>query len=145
MNMMNIDEIMKILPHRYPFLLVDKVLEIDEDEIKAIKNVSINEPYFVGHFPEYPIMPGVLQIEGLAQTAGILMLKDKQEGDSVPLFLGIDKARFKKEVRPGETITYNVKLLNENSGVYRFEGKVTNKEGKVCCKATILAALKTDE
>ncbi|BBE30523.1 3-hydroxyacyl-[acyl-carrier-protein] dehydratase FabZ [Tepiditoga spiralis] len=137
---MNIDEIMKILPHRYPFLLVDKVLSIEENKIIALKNVTINEPFFQGHFPKYPIMPGVLQIEGLAQTAGLLFMKDLKE-DVVPLFIGIDKCRFKKEVRPGDTITYELEVMAEKAGVYKLKG-IVKCEGKVCTKAEIMVGIK---
>ncbi|WP_165974060.1 3-hydroxyacyl-ACP dehydratase FabZ [Marinitoga lauensis] len=125
---MNIDKIMEILPHRYPFLLVDGVIEITENKIIAYKNVSINEPYFTGHFPDYPIMPGVLIIEGLAQTAGLLLMKDLKE-NSIPLFLGIDKARFKKEVRPGDKLIYEIEVLQEKMGMFKLKAtaKVENK------------------
>ncbi len=137
---MNIDEIMKILPHRYPFLLVDRVVEVGEDHIKAYKNVSVNEPFFEGHFPEYPLMPGVLLLEGIAQTAGLLLLKDSE--NTIPLFLGIDKTRFKKEVRPGDRIFYEVKIISEKAGIYKFEATVSNDRGEICCQAIILAGLK---
>jgi len=129
MGIMNTDEIMKILPHRYPFLLVDGVLEISENKIVAYKNISINEPQFLGHFPNYPIMPGVLIIEGLAQTAGILLMKDLKE-DSIPLFLGIDKARFKSEVRPGDKLIYEIEVIQEKMGMYKLKAtaKVENKK-----------------
>jgi len=138
---MDIEKILDILPHRYPFLLVDRVVEIEENRIKAYKNVSYNEPFFKGHFPEYPIMPGVLLLEGIAQTAGLMLLKDKED-NSVPLYLGIDKARFKKEVRPGDRIYYEVSLESEKAGIYKFEGSIKNDNGELCCKAVILAGLK---
>ncbi|WP_459995092.1 3-hydroxyacyl-ACP dehydratase FabZ [Marinitoga arctica] len=130
---MNINEILKILPHRYPFLLVDSVLEITEKKIIAYKNVSINEPFFQGHFPNYPIMPGVLIIEGLAQTAGILLMKDLKE-ETIPLFLGIDKARFKKEVRPGDKLIYETEVIQEKMGMYKLNAiaKVENKKVTTC-------------
>lgn len=137
---MNIDEIMKILPHRYPFLLVDGVLENQEKKIIAYKNVSINDPYFQGHFPDYPIMPGVLIIEGLAQTAGILLMKDLKK-DSIPLFLGIDKARFKKEVRPGDTLIYEIELLQEKMGMYKVKG-IAKVETKVVASAELMVGIK---
>ncbi|KFZ20995.1 (3R)-hydroxymyristoyl-ACP dehydratase [Thermotoga neapolitana LA10] len=122
---MNIDYVRSILPHRYPFLLVDGVIEESEDRIVAFKNISISDPVFQGHFPEYPIYPGVLIIEGLAQTAGILLLKDLE---GIPLFLGIDEARFKKEVRPGDKLIYEVKKIGEKLGTVQVEGvaKVEN-------------------
>ncbi|AEX84504.1 beta-hydroxyacyl-(acyl carrier protein) dehydratase FabZ [Marinitoga piezophila KA3] len=140
MGVMNIDEIMKILPHRYPFLLVDGVEEVSENKIIAYKNVSVNEPFFQGHFPQYPIMPGVLIIEGLAQTAGLLLMKDLKD-DAIPLFLGIDKARFKKEVRPGDKLVYEVELIQEKMGMYKLSGK-GKVNGKVVTSAEILVGIK---
>ncbi|NUU94965.1 hydroxymyristoyl-ACP dehydratase [Marinitoga sp. 1135] len=137
---MNIDEIMKILPHRYPFLLVDGVEEVSENKIIAYKNVSVNEPFFQGHFPQYPIMPGVLIIEGLAQTSGLLLMKDLKD-DAIPLFLGIDKARFKKEVRPGDKLVYEVELIQEKMGMYKLSGK-GKVNGKVVTSAEILVGIK---
>nr|WP_217671566.1 3-hydroxyacyl-ACP dehydratase FabZ [Marinitoga sp. 1135] len=140
MGVMNIDEIMKILPHRYPFLLVDGVEEVSENKIIAYKNVSVNEPFFQGHFPQYPIMPGVLIIEGLAQTSGLLLMKDLKD-DAIPLFLGIDKARFKKEVRPGDKLVYEVELIQEKMGMYKLSGK-GKVNGKVVTSAEILVGIK---
>ena len=136
---MRVDEIMEILPHRYPFLLVDGVIRIEEDRIVAFKNVTINEPVFQGHFPNYPIYPGVLIIEGLAQTAGILLLKDLES--AVPLFLGIDNARFKREVRPGDRMVYEVKVLQKRMGMVKVEG-VAKVEDEVAAKATLLLGVK---
>ncbi len=136
---MNIDEIKKILPHRYPFLLVDGVEEIDEDYIRAFKNISISDPVFQGHFPEYPIYPGVLIIEGLAQTAGILLLRGIE---GIPLFLGIDEARFKREVRPGDKLVYEVKVLNKKMSIVTVDGKA-KVNGKVVAKSKLLLGVKT--
>lgn len=138
---MNIDQIMEILPHRYPFLLVESVSEIGEDYIVAEKNVSINEPYFQGHFPMYPIMPGVLVVEGMAQAAGILLMKDLTEKNVLPIFMGIDNARFKKEIRPGDRIVYKVKLIQSKKEVYKLEAKVYVRE-KLAAKAEIMAGIK---
>ncbi|MDI3473055.1 MAG: 3-hydroxyacyl-[acyl-carrier-protein] dehydratase [Thermotogaceae bacterium] len=137
---MNIDDIMKVLPHRYPFLLVDKVIQMDAQKIVALKNVSINEPYFQGHFPEYPIFPGVLQIEGIAQCAGILLMHDLSE-KVIPLFLGIEKARFKREVRPGDQMIYEVTLQQSKGNVYKLHGLVKVNE-KICTQAEILVGFK---
>src|SRR6056297_428847 len=139
--LMNIDEIMKILPHRYPFLLVESVSEIGEYYIIAEKNVSINEPYFQGHFPMYPIMPGVLVVEGMAQAAGILLMKDIKEENVLPIFMGIDNARFKREIRPGDRIVYKVKLIQSKKEVYKLEAKVFVRE-KLAAKAEIMAGIK---
>ena len=136
---MNIDEIKKILPHRYPFLLVDGVEEIDEDYIRAFKNISISDLVFQGHFPEYPIYPGVLIIEGLAQTAGILLLRGI---DGIPLFLGVDEARFKREVRPGDKLVYEVKVLSRKMSIVTVDGKA-KVNGKVVAKSKLLLGVKT--
>jgi len=135
---MNIDYVKSILPHRYPFLLVDGVIEESEDRIVAFKNISISDPVFQGHFPEYPIYPGVLIIEGLAQTAGILLLKDLE---GIPLFLGIDEARFKKEVRPGDKLIYEVRKIGEKLGTVQVEG-VAKVENTIVAKAKLLLGVK---
>ncbi|KAF2959723.1 3-hydroxyacyl-ACP dehydratase FabZ [Thermotoga sp. 38H-to] len=135
---MNIDYVKSILPHRYPFLLVDGVIEESEDRIVAFKNISISDPVFQGHFPEYPIYPGVLIIEGLAQTAGILLLKSVE---GIPLFLGIDEARFKKEVRPGDRLIYEVKKLGEKLGTVQVEG-IAKVDDKIVAKARLLLGVK---
>ena len=136
---MNIDDIMKILPHRYPFLLVDGVIEKSENKIVAFKNISISDPVFQGHFPNYPIYPGVLIIEGLAQTAGLLLLDESQ--DAVPLFLGIDSARFKKEVRPGDKLIYEVTVLQKRSMMVKVQA-VAKVDGNVVTKAELLLGVK---
>ncbi|AAD35883.1 MULTISPECIES: 3-hydroxyacyl-ACP dehydratase FabZ [Thermotoga] len=135
---MNIDYVKSILPHRYPFLLVDGVIEESEDRIVAFKNISISDPVFQGHFPEYPIYPGVLIVEGLAQTAGILLLKSVE---GIPLFLGIDEARFKKEVRPGDRLIYEVRKLGEKLGTVQVEG-VAKVDDKIVAKARLLLGVK---
>jgi len=144
MKTMTIDEIMEILPHRYPFLFVDSVKELTEEKIIAQKNCTINEPFFQGHFPDYPIMPGVLQIEGLAQVAGIF-LKDKYKNELdesiIPLFLGIDKARFKKEIRPSDEIIYEIKLDEKRETIFFVSGKITCN-GKLCTKARLMLGFK---
>ncbi|AEH50901.1 3-hydroxyacyl-ACP dehydratase FabZ [Pseudothermotoga thermarum] len=136
---MNIDEILSILPHRFPFILVDRVLEKSENHIVAVKNVTANEIFFLGHFPRYPIYPGVLIIEGLAQAAGLMLLDPGK--NFIPLFLGIDKARFKAEVRPGDVLKYEVKLKETRMGVYFVEGKAT-VDGKVVATATLMLGVK---
>ncbi|HOA83237.1 MAG TPA: 3-hydroxyacyl-ACP dehydratase FabZ [Thermodesulfovibrio thiophilus] len=120
--MIDIKEIMNILPHRYPFLLVDRVLELIPDK-KAIgiKNVTMNEPFFQGHFPGNPVMPGVLIIEAMAQVAGILAFKSGIEGTGV-LFLSIEKVKFRKPITPGDQIRFEVNVMHRRGGVWKFSG-----------------------
>jgi len=141
---MTIDEIKKILPHRYPFLFVDAVQEITQEKIIAQKNCTINEPFFQGHFPNYPIMPGVLQVEGLAQVAGIFLknkYKDELDESIIPLFLGIDKARFKREIRPSDVLIYEVSLEEKRETIFFVSGKISC-EGKLCTKARLMLGFK---
>ena len=122
---MDITEIREYLPHRYPFLLVDRVIDLDLGKtITAIKNVTINEPFFDGHFPGLPIMPGVLIIEAMAQAAGILGFKtlDKKPSDgSIYMFVGADKMRFKKPVVPGDQLTLKAAIVSSRSGLWKFD------------------------
>jgi 3-hydroxyacyl-[acyl-carrier-protein] dehydratase len=128
---MDIHQILKLLPHRYPFLLVDRVLDIEKGKsIKALKNVTINEPFFTGHFPHRPVMPGVLMLEALAQTAALLAfdtLGETPDDNTVYYFAGIDGARFKRPVEPGDQLTLEVALLRMKSGIFKF--KATAKVG----------------
>lgn len=140
--MMDIYEILKNLPHRYPIILVDRVLELDVSakRIVAIKNVSINEPVFNGHFPHYPVMPGVFIIEALAQAATLLAFKVAGQApstDSVYYFAGIDNARFKRPVIPGDPLRLEVTLSREMRGVMKFSGKAL-VEGQVAAEADLL-------
>jgi 3-hydroxyacyl-[acyl-carrier-protein] dehydratase len=127
--MMNIHEIQKILPHRYPFLLVDRIIDI-EAKVKAvgIKNVTANEYFFQGHFPDYPIMPGVLIIEAMAQVSGILAFQSGAQGNSV-YFMSIEKAKFRKPVVPGDQLRFEVNVLKQRNNVWKFSGQafVDNK------------------
>ena len=120
-----IKEIMEMLPHRYPFLLVDSILEVNKGKnIVGLKNVTINEPFFQGHFPGHPIMPGVLIIESMAQVGGILgQVSDDHGEDPVTYFVGIDKARFRKPVVPGDVLRIEIEVLNYRRGIYTFAGK----------------------
>jgi beta-hydroxyacyl-ACP dehydratase FabZ len=125
-TVIDIKEIMELLPHRYPFLLVDKIVDIQEESIIGIKNVTINEPFFAGHFPSEPIMPGVLQIEAMAQVAGVLAMKkycQDSSGNSV-YFMTIDKVKFRKPVRPGDTLSIRVKLVKGSGSRFSFKGQV---------------------
>lgn len=124
--MLDINEIMSCLPHRYPFLLVDRVIDFQEGkEITAIKNVTINEPFFQGHFPGHPIMPGVLIVEAMAQVGGMLAFKSEPENaeGKVVYFMGIDKARFRKPVVPGDQIRLVVTVLKQRRAIWRFKGE----------------------
>ncbi|MDH5425728.1 MAG: 3-hydroxyacyl-ACP dehydratase FabZ [Gammaproteobacteria bacterium] len=143
MKELNIYEVMKFLPHRYPFLLIDKVVDYKENEtLHAIKNVSMNEPFFQGHFPEYPVMPGVLILEALAQATGILAFQSMEQApgaDNLYLFVGIDNARFKRQVIPGDQLHLKVKLLKEKRGIWKFEaGAYVGDE--LAASATLMGA-----
>jgi len=142
---MDIHKILEHLPHRYPFVLVDRVLEIDPgNKIKAIKNVSINEPFFPGHFPHHPVMPGVLIVEALAQAAAILSFKTGNfmpSDDSVYYFAGIDKARFKKPVSPGDQLILEVSIDRILKGIWKYNCSAS-VDGKLVAEADIMCILK---
>ena len=139
---LDIRQIMAILPHRYPFLLIDRVLESSpKKRIVAIKNVTINEPFFQGHFPDYAIMPGVLMVEAIAQAGGVLLLPEVPDHENKLLvFSGIDRARFRRPVTPGDQLRIEVDVLNWRPLAARLEGKVY-VEGKRVCEATIMCAV----
>ncbi len=143
---MDINEILRYLPHRYPFLLVDRVSHVEEGKcIKGHKNVSINEPFFAGHFPGYPIMPGVLMIEGMAQLAGILIyMTNKEVPGSEPKFVlaGVDDVRFKKMVMPGDQLMYEVEIIKERKNIWKFACKSFVDEEMVCSATIINAEIK---
>jgi 3-hydroxyacyl-[acyl-carrier-protein] dehydratase len=143
--MMDITQIMKFLPHRYPFLLVDRVLELVPNErVVAIKNVTMNEPHFPGHFPLHPVMPGVLMIEALAQTAGLLAFKSSGKEiteNSVIYFVGIDGARFKRPVVPGDQLRMEASILRYTRGIWKFATKAT-VDGQLACEAELMCTLK---
>ena len=137
----DIEMVLKMLPHRYPFLMVDRVLDIDGDESGiGIKNVTINEPQFQGHFPGNPVFPGVLMIEGMAQTAGVLCIAATGAQPKSVFFLTIDKAKFRKPVRPGDTIEYHMKRIARRKSMwwYRGEAKVA---GQIVAEAQVGAML----
>ncbi len=142
---MELAEIMRHLPHRYPFLLVDRVLELVPGEhVVALKNVTINEPFFPGHFPHHPIMPGVLIIEALAQAAGLLAFKStkKESGvDSVIYFVGIDNARFKRPVLPGDQLRLEARILRHTRGIWKFEARAL-VDGQTACEAELMCTLR---
>ena len=148
MNSLDIHEVLKHLPHRYPFLLIDRVLDFVPDQsLTAIKNVTINEPFFPGHFPYHPVMPGVLIVEAMAQAAAILSFKTmgaKPSDDSVYYFAGIDKARFKKPVSPGDQIVLKVKIDRILRGIWKYSG-VASVDGVVVAEAEFMCILKAIE
>jgi 3-hydroxyacyl-[acyl-carrier-protein] dehydratase len=143
---MNIHEILKYLPHRYPFLLVDRVLSCDPGKnISALKNVSMNEPFFSGHFPHYPVMPGVLIIEALAQAAAILTLRTANlttNDDSLYYFVGIDSARFKKPVQPGDQLILKATILRERIGIWKYAVQA-EVDGRVVTEAELMCTVRT--
>jgi 3-hydroxyacyl-[acyl-carrier-protein] dehydratase len=139
---MDIEQIMSILPHRYPFLLIDRVVEMErKTRIVALKNVTINEPHFAGHFPDFPIMPGVLMVEAIAQAGGALLLTEfPDRADKLMVFTSIDSARFRRPVVPGDQLRIEVTVLNWRSNACKMRG-VATVEGKTACEATIMCAL----
>lgn len=140
---MDIKEILEYLPHRYPFLLIDRVLNyIPGESLHAIKNVTINEPFFQGHFPIQPVMPGVLILEAMAQATGLLAFKSmstKPSPEVLYYFAGIDNARFKRVVEPGDQIHFEVKLLRERRGIGVFYGEA-KVDGELACSAELMCA-----
>ena len=139
----DIRDIMKLLPHRYPFLLVDRVLELEKGKrVKALKNVTVNEQFFVGHFEQYPVMPGVLIIEALAQTAALLTFSEERAEDAIYYFAGIDGARFKKPVLPGDQLIMTATLERGRAGIYKFAVKAT-VDGEIAAEANITCAVRT--
>ena len=144
MSILEAKDILKLLPHRYPMLMVDRVIECDDKEfIVAIKNVAANEPFLCGHFPGKPIMPGVLQIEAMAQTAGILLNRVLDLAGKIPYFLSIDRAKFRRPVVPGDQMRIEVRFLQRRSRTAKFEGRVL-VAGELASEAEILCMI-TDE
>jgi len=139
----DITRVMKLLPHRYPFLMLDRLQDMDGDQsCVGIKNVTINEPFFQGHFPQFPVMPGVLIIEGLAQTAGALCVASLGEdyNPQVVYFMGIDKAKFRRPVVPGDQLEYHVRKLRGRGRVWRFYGEA-RVNGQVVAEAEVSAMI----
>ena len=143
--MMDIHQILKALPHRYPILLVDRVLEIEKGKrIRAIKNVSINEPFFLGHFPHRPVMPGVLMLEALAQAAALLafdMMGVVPDEKTVYYFAGIDGARFKRPVEPGDQLVLTITIDRVRGGIWKFKGVASVGE-EVACEAELMCTMR---
>ncbi len=143
LNAMSIAEILEALPHRYPFLMIDKIVEINGDESAiGVKNVTYNEPIFLGHFPNNPIFPGVLIIEGMAQTAGAIVIKHDSTGGrkNIVLMLGVDNARFRKPAGPGDTIEFHISKMHRRRNVGRYEAKA-KVNGTVIAEAEITAMI----
>ena len=142
LRVMEIQEIMKLLPHRYPFLLIDRVIEVEpRQRIVCLKNVTANEPHFQGHFPDYPLMPGVLIVEAIAQAGGALLLSEiPDREDKLMVFTGIDQAKFRRPVTPGDQLRIEVKVLQWRSRAVKMQG-VATVDGKVACEATVMCQL----
>ncbi|HTW46205.1 MAG TPA: 3-hydroxyacyl-ACP dehydratase FabZ [Acidobacteriaceae bacterium] len=141
-EVLEIGDIMAILPHRYPFLFIDRLMEIERKKrIVAIKNVTINEPFFAGHFPNFPIMPGVLIVEAIAQSGGALLLTEiPDRDDKLMVFTSIDRAKFRRPVVPGDQLRIEVNVINWRPRAVRMEGKAT-VDGKLACEATVMCQL----
>ena len=140
--MLDIDAIKAIIPHRYPFLLIDRVEEHEPGlRATAIKNVTANEPFFQGHFPDYPVMPGVLIVEALAQAGAVAMLSLEENRGKLAFFAGIDKLRFKRQVRPGDTLRLEVEITKSRAGVGFGSAKAT-VEGELVCSGELMFAIR---
>ena len=142
-GMMSIEEIMKVLPHRYPFLLIDRILEIDgKQRIVGMKNVTINEPFFQGHFPGHPIMPGVLIIEAMAQVGGMLLMGGLEEAEQkVVYFMSLDNVRFRKPVRPGDQLRFELDVIQIRGAVCKMRG-VAKVDGELVAEAEMAAMVR---
>ncbi|MCA1065435.1 3-hydroxyacyl-ACP dehydratase FabZ [Rossellomorea sp. AcN35-11] len=139
--MLDINEIKEIIPHRYPFLLVDRILEVEEGKkAVGIKNVTANEEFFNGHFPEYPVMPGVLIVEALAQVGAVAMLKVEDNRGRLAFFTGIDKCRFKRQVKPGDQLRLEVEMIRFKGPIGKGKG-VATVDGEVACELEMMFAL----
>ncbi len=138
---LDIDAIREILPHRYPFLLVDRIEELEAERVVGIKNVTVNEPFFAGHFPDYPVMPGVLIIEAMAQVAGVLVLSGiPDRKNKLVLLAGVDGAKFRKPVRPGDQLRMEMKILRSRASMAKVSGTAT-VDGTVVAEAEMLCVL----
>lgn len=139
--MLDINEIKEIIPHRYPFLLIDKILEVEEGKYAVgIKNVTANEPFFNGHFPDYPVMPGVLIVEALAQVGAVAMLKKEENRGRLAFFTGIDNCRFKKQVKPGDQLKLEVEIIRARGTIGKGKA-IATVDGEVVCETEIMFAL----
>ena len=140
-RVLDIDAIREILPHRYPFLLVDRIEELETERVVGIKNVTVNEPFFAGHFPDYPVMPGVLIIEAMAQVAGVLVLSGIPDRKSkLVLLAGVDGAKFRKPVRPGDQLRMEMKILRSRASMAKVSG-IATVDGTIVAEAEMLCVL----
>ncbi|HWB82534.1 MAG TPA: 3-hydroxyacyl-ACP dehydratase FabZ [Bryobacteraceae bacterium] len=145
MAILDINEIRRILPHRYPFLLVDRIVEMEPERIVGVKNVTLNEPFFSGHFPDFPVMPGVLIVEAMAQAAGILVLKSLEDRDKkLVLLVAIENARFRKPVVPGDTLRLEMTVLKRKASVAKMAGRAT-VDGQLVAEAEMMCKLADKE
>lgn len=139
--MKNIQDILSVMPHRYPFLLVDRVLEISESRVRAVKNVTFNEPQFTGHFPDHPVMPGVLLVEAMAQAGGFLLFSRVEDRDNKLIyFTGIDNCRFRRPVVPGDSVVFDVEVLSVRRNFAKLHGKAA-VDGETACEADLMSAM----
>jgi beta-hydroxyacyl-ACP dehydratase FabZ len=138
MPALSIDDVLKLLPHRYPFLMIDRVLECDDQKkIVALKNVSVNEPCFQGHFPGVPVMPGVMQLEAMAQAGGILLIRAAGLASGIPYFMSIDKCKFRRVIKPGDQMRIEAEINNMRSRSARFAARVT-VDGQLASEAELM-------
>ncbi len=139
--MIDIMEILSVLPHRYPFLLIDRILETRDGTIKAYKNITFNEPCFTGHFPERPVFPGVLLVEAMAQAGGFLLLREVEDRtNKLIYFSGIDKCRFRRPVTPGDQVIFEVAVLSRRRGFAKLQGKAL-VDGELVCEAHLMSSM----
>jgi 3-hydroxyacyl-[acyl-carrier-protein] dehydratase len=145
MAILDINDIRAILPHRYPFLLVDRIVEMEPDRIVGIKSVTHNEPFFTGHFPDFPVMPGVLIIEAMAQTAGVLVLKTiPDRANKLVLLVAVENARFRRPVVPGDSLRMEMKVIKRKASVAKMAG-VATVDGQVVAEAEVMCKLADKE
>jgi len=139
--MNSIQDILEVMPHRYPFLLIDRVLEMSEKTIRAVKNVTFNEPQFMGHFPDQPVMPGVLLVEAMAQAGGYLLFSriEDREGKLI-MFTGIDNCRFRRPVLPGDQVIFELEVLSTKRTFAKLHGRAL-VDGELACEATLMSAM----
>ena len=145
MAILDINEIRAILPHRYPFLLVDRIVEMEPDRIVGIKQVTLNEPFFQGHFPDFPVMPGVLIVEAMAQAAGVLVLKSMPDrANKLVLLVAIENARFRRPVVPGDTLRMEMKIIKRKASVAKMAG-IATVDGQVAAEVEVMCKLADKE